>query len=219
MIRDVYTGYLKRLPERIAEEELFESTPYLLVTPGGGRDGNDLVDLVIDTYRHYPNLPYHALIVLGPFMHADDRQRFHQLAETMENVTLLDFHPRMESLITGAEGMITMGGYNTFCEILSFDKPALLFPRTTPRTEQLIRCQRADALGMLKVLDPDTTTPQNLGQWIRNFESLPRPSRHFLPGMLEGMNTISQRIQDLLPGDRIRPVAPPRKQSHIRAIN
>ncbi len=32
-----------------------------------------------------------------------------------------------------------MGGYNTYCEILSFDKPALIVPRLQPREEQLIR--------------------------------------------------------------------------------
>jgi len=112
----------------------------------------------------------------------------------------------MESLIVGAAGMITMGGYNTFCEILSFDKPALLFPRTTPRTEQLIRCQRADELGLLTMLDPETVSVDELLQHLKNFEHLPRPSSHFLPGMLDGMNTISQRMIDLLPADRIRPI-------------
>ena len=35
-----------------------------------------------------------------------------------------------------------MGGYNTFCEILSFDKRALIVPRTVPRLEQYIRAAR-----------------------------------------------------------------------------
>lgn len=217
--KTVYTGYLKRLPESIHADEKFQSGPYLLVTPGGGRDGNDLVDLVVSTYARYPGLPYHALVVLGPFMHADDRQRFHRQAENMENITLMDFHPRMETLISGAEGMITMGGYNTFCEILSFDKPALLFPRTAPRTEQLIRCQRADELGMLTVLDPDAATPANLKHYIDNFQNLPKPSNHFLPGMLDGMNSISLRMIDLLPRDRIRPVDVQSSPPHIRVVN
>ena len=34
-----------------------------------------------------------------------------------------------------------MGGYNTYCEILSFDKPALIVPRMRPRLEQLIRAR------------------------------------------------------------------------------
>ncbi len=202
--KTVYTGYLKRLPEGIAVDDISHAAPYLLVTPGGGRDGRELVDLVVSTYRQFTTLPYHAVIVLGPFMHAEDRQYFHKLVEQMSNVTLLDFHPRMDTLIAGAAGMITMGGYNTFCEILSFDKPALLFPRIVPRTEQLIRCKRADELGMLTVLDPETITAEELMQHIESFDKLPNPSSHFLPGMLEGMNTISLRIIDLLPADRIR---------------
>ena len=38
-----------------------------------------------------------------------------------------------------AAGVVAMGGYNTFCEILSFDKPALVVPRVRPRLEQAIR--------------------------------------------------------------------------------
>ena len=217
--KTVYTGYLQRLPETIAVEDMIRNTPYLLITPGGGRDGAELVDLVISTYTQNQSLPYHAVIVLGPFMHADDRQRFHARAEEMSSVTLFDFHSRMESLIAGAAGMITMGGYNTFCEILSFDKPALVFPRTVPRTEQLIRCLRAEELGILTVLDPDTATSEILRERIETFDQLPRPSRHFLPGMLDGMNTISQRMIDLLPGDRIRPIVSEAEQSGAKIVN
>lgn len=38
-----------------------------------------------------------------------------------------------------AHCVVAMGGYNTFCEILSFDKPALIVPRVKPRLEQAIR--------------------------------------------------------------------------------
>jgi len=217
--KTVYTGYLQRLHEYISEEDVIPDSPYLLVTPGGGRDGRELIDLTISAYAKSPSLPYHAVIVLGPFMHTDDRQSFHKQVEAMENITLLDFHPRMESLIVGATGMITMGGYNTFCEILSFDKPALLFPRVRPRTEQLIRCQRADQLGMLTMLDPDTITVEKLTQYVENFDILPKPSNHFLPGMLEGMNTITQRMIELLPNERIRPIVAPLEQGDDRLIN
>ena len=48
-----------------------------------------------------------------------------------------------------AVGVVAMGGYNTFCEILSFDKRALLIPRTKPRLEQFIRTSRAEELGLV----------------------------------------------------------------------
>jgi predicted glycosyltransferase len=204
--KTVYTGYLQRLQDSLSAGDPILKTPYLLITPGGGRDGAELVELVVSAYMLSAALPYHAVIVLGPFMHTDDRVKFHKQTEGVGSITLLDFYPRMESLIEGAAGMITMGGYNTFCEILSYDKPALVFPRVRPRTEQLIRCQRADELGMLTMLDPDTTTVAQLTEYIEKFDSLPLPSSQFLPGMLEGMNTISQRMVYLLPHERIRPI-------------
>jgi len=42
----------------------------------------------------------------------------------------------MERLLADATGVIAMGGYNTFCEILSLDKPAVIAPRTSQRLEQ-----------------------------------------------------------------------------------
>ena len=48
-----------------------------------------------------------------------------------------------------------MGGYNTYCEILSFDKPALIVPRVQPREEQLIRARRAAELGLIDMLLPE----------------------------------------------------------------
>ena len=48
-----------------------------------------------------------------------------------------------------------MGGYNTFCEILSLDKRALIVPRTEPRLEQFIRASRAAELGLVRMLPDD----------------------------------------------------------------
>jgi len=70
--KTVYTGYLQRMPESIVLDDVIPDSPYLLITPGGGRDGRELVDLVISAYAQSSDLLYHALIVLGPFMHADD---------------------------------------------------------------------------------------------------------------------------------------------------
>ena len=49
---------------------------------------------------------------------------------------------------------MAMAGYNTFCEILSLDKRAILVPRTKPREEQLLRALRAAEFGLVRTLDP-----------------------------------------------------------------
>ena len=56
-------------------------------------------------------------------------------------IEVIEFDNRMEELIAGAKAVVAMGGYNTYCEILSFDKPALIVPRVEPREEQLIRAR------------------------------------------------------------------------------
>ena len=68
-------------------------------------------------------------------------------------VTATGFDSRIESLFAGAEGVICMGGYNTFCELLSFDQRAVIVPRTKPRLEQWIRANRAEELGLVRNLD------------------------------------------------------------------
>jgi predicted glycosyltransferase len=82
-------------------------------------------------------------------MRAADRQRFDAgVARLGGRVTALGFHPRLERLLENAQGVVAMGGYNTFCEILSMDKPAIIAPRTRPRLEQLIRAAAAEKLGL-----------------------------------------------------------------------
>ena len=68
---------------------------------------------------------------------------------------MIEFDNRMEELIAGAKAVVAMGGYNTYCEILSFDKPALIVPRVAPRQEQLIRARRAAELGLIEMFLPE----------------------------------------------------------------
>ena len=69
----VYTGYLHRdlplhtdVPHEVEEID----GPFILVTPGGGGDGDELVDWVLSAYESDPHIPYGAVIVFGPFMAA-----------------------------------------------------------------------------------------------------------------------------------------------------
>ena len=90
--------------------------------------------------------------VYGSFLEDSRRQEFAARIRRLKGrVETINFHSRMEDLYAGAIGVVAMGGYNTFCEILSFDKPSVLAPRTRPRLEQRIRAEAAEALGLLRV--------------------------------------------------------------------
>lgn len=152
-----YTGYLQRhLPENIDESSIdIPQQPYVLVTSGGGGDGVAMVDWVLRAYEHSPQ-PQHALVVLGPFMEATRRYDFLARAEKLAQVDMITFSPNMEYLLSGAQAVVAMGGYNTFCEVLSFDKPALIIPRSKPRKEQLIRATKASDIGLVSMIDPES---------------------------------------------------------------
>src|SRR5579875_1308365 len=77
--RIAYTGYLRRRvddPVPGPDPCQFRDNEFLLVTPGGGGDGGELIDLVLRAYEHDPLLPLPALLVFGPFMPPEQQAAF-----------------------------------------------------------------------------------------------------------------------------------------------
>ena len=193
-----WTGYLRRaLSAPVPTSE----TPYILVTPGGGGDGQALVNLVLSAYEQDPFLTPHARLVYGPFLSGETRAEFEaRVAALNGRVTAVGFDSQIESLFAGAQGVVCMGGYNTFCEVLSFDKRAIIVPRTVPRLEQYIRASRAEALGLVRVLDEtrDGMTPAAMIRAIRDLPDQPLPSEAITSGLLDGLDYVNQRVRALL---------------------
>ena len=198
-----YTGYLRRTaPEPKASEGDFGpfGEPFLLVTTGGGADGEALIDWVLAAYESEPRLP-NALLVLGPFMQSERQAEFLARSARLARVKAITFDARLESLMARAAGVIAMGGYNTFCEILSFDKRALIVPRTAPRREQLIRATRAAELGLVAVLTDDgVREPRRMATALRRLPHQPKPSEVVIPGLLDGLDSVNRLAQRWLWG-------------------
>ena len=71
-----FVGFLQR---RALHDALSVNRPagdYILVTTGGGGDGAELVDQVMNAYLHDPTLTHRALVVLGPYMPGEQRAEF-----------------------------------------------------------------------------------------------------------------------------------------------
>ncbi len=199
-----YTGYLHRaLPsDRNWLAPVSIDTPFILVTAGGGGDGEDLVDWVISAYEDDPNIPHRAVIVTGPFMAPGQQQAFHDRCTEIDKLKIIEFDNHIELLMDKAEAIIAMGGYNTFCEILSFDKKALIVPRSMPRKEQLIRAQRASEIGLISMIDDDTAKdPQQMARAIRNLPAQLKPSTYAVKGLLDGHACIARVIRDYFKSD------------------
>ena len=200
-----FVGFLQR---NVPREEAVTRRPegdYLLVTTGGGGDGADLVRDVLNAYKEDRSLDHRALVVLGPYMPARKRFKLTSKASSLPYVEVIEFDNRMEELVAGARAVVAMGGYNTYCEILSFDKPALIVPRTQPREEQLIRATRATELGLVDMLRPDESAdPMKMADALRRLLVRQPPSATAHESIrLEGLPHISHIVGRLL--DRRHP--------------
>jgi len=210
----IYTGYLPRqvgATQNMPDLDIVKR-PFLLATTGGGGDGEEMVDWVLSAYESNPLLPYPVLFVLGPFMQPETRARFAKRASQLERVETITFDPHLESLMTHAAGVVAMGGYNTFCEILSFDKRALIVPREKPRLEQRIRATRAQELGLARVLINDgKRDPAKMAAALRAMPKQNLPSEVVVPGLLEGLFNVNRLMTPWLhravePGDATKTV-------------
>lgn len=195
-----HTGFLRReQPETPHFERYDLPENYLLVTAGGGGDGLDIMNWVLAAREHDRDNTFPLVLVPGPFMKTDPRHALHQRAQDLANVHVIDFDAELEVTIKGCTALVGMCGYNTFCEVLSFDKPALFVPRTHPREEQLIRAQRAQALELTAMLDSDQAcVPARMARALRELASSPPPSASNRNIDLDGLTAIGDRVFDLL---------------------
>jgi predicted glycosyltransferase len=163
-----FCGYIgatagRKSPTVLRRELQADNRPLILVTPGGGEDGFHLVATYIDGLAWLPaghNIT--SLIVCGPEMSQGQRVALQRAAACYPQVQIHDFSDDMLSYMSTADVIVSMGGYNTVCEILSFRKRAIVVPRVKPVAEQWIRAERMARLGLLQVIHPDQLTPVRL---------------------------------------------------------
>lgn len=189
-----YTGYLRRtVPQANKLPPVVDiDQPYLLVTAGGGGDGDQMIDWVLRAYETGAQF-MRAVLVLGPFMRPETRAKVHERVALLEAVEVLTFDSHLELLMEKAAGVVAMGGYNTFCEILSLDKPALIMPRVAPRKEQLVRAQRASELGVARMFVPsDAVGVENFVKALQELPHQPEPSLAMFPGFMDGVENVGR---------------------------
>jgi predicted glycosyltransferase len=191
-----WTGYLRReVPALTSFHGPSVPEDALLVTAGGGGDGERIMHQVLAALDHQPDMIGPVVMVLGPFMKAEERDEVYRRAAAYPNLFLIDFDNRMEALIQSAAGVVSMGGYNTFCEILSLDKRALIIPRVRPREEQLIRARRAQGLGLVDMLMPDEADdPGLMAAALRRLGGRPKPSETAYGRPLDGLLKIGDLV-------------------------
>ncbi|MGB3755078.1 MAG: glycosyltransferase [Rivularia sp. (in: cyanobacteria)] len=198
-----FCGYIRR-PQGCKTSEMIRQELYLrsedkliLVTPGGGEDGYLLVKTYLQGQELLKNHQHciKSLVFCGPEMATEQKQELYKLADKYPQVKIREFTDDLMSYVSAADAVVSMGGYNTICEILSAEKPAIIVPRIKPSQEQFIRSQRMHDLGLLKSIHPEHLTPSVLIAQLFEVLDNPQKPKDF---DLEGLPRITRHIRNLL---------------------
>jgi predicted glycosyltransferase len=165
-----YFDYKERLEHSPPGKLEFPAKPFILCQVGGGQDGIKLAETFAQT--RFPK-GHTGVLITGPFMPTESKQRLQALAEGRRDLILHEFLAEPTQLLQAASFVISMGGYNTVYETLSFEKPLLIVPRVEPRKEQLVRAERLQSLGVSEYLHPNDLSPETLAAWLQKQESAP----------------------------------------------
>lgn len=195
--RVTFTGYLDtRL--RLANDEtnnLDLDQPYVLCTIGGGQDGREIPLSFIEAIRKTGQA---GVLLTGPLMPESTRSLVDSAAKNVPTLKVIEFVEEGDLLVKNASHVIAMGGYNTLAAILSYNKPALIVPRVSPREEQLIRAKRLADLGLVDVIHPHELTSDSIVHWLKEAnQTSPHPSTKIDMG---GLDRIGELVQAELPG-------------------
>ncbi|MHA1570575.1 MAG: hypothetical protein ACTSWM_02040, partial [Alphaproteobacteria bacterium] len=177
-----------------------------------GGDGTAMIDWVLRAYESDDQLPMPAFIVFGPFLDLDAQASFNERIAKLPNVEAIAFESAPEQLMAGAAGVVAMCGYNTCCEIISFDCKAVVIPRTRPRLEQFIRANRAQELGLINILLEEGDLDAGvMATALRHLPQQGLPSQVVLPGLLDGLDNVNRLVDRLFASGR------PRRGLHVAA--
>jgi predicted glycosyltransferase len=185
-----FCGYLRRKAairpraEVRADLRIGANERLVLVTPGGGQDGFEIISTFLDSLDLAPQSNrVRSLLVCGPEMPQAQKEFLYRAAAQHPQASICEFTDDPMSLMNAADVVVSMGGYNTVCELLSLKKRAIVIPRARPSHEQLIRAERMAARGLFSFIHPDHLTALALKDAVSKELSQAKVSPAAFPGL------------------------------------
>lgn len=161
--KTVFTGYIPRKVPNVRKVK--RKHKQVLVTIGGGGDGYTVLDNYLKMLESNGTVDFKTLMITGPFLSRDKLDELADRARALK-VQIKPFVRNIEKKMVTADLVVSMGGYNTMCEILSLKKIALVIPRDKPRQEQLIRAKVFKERGLCDYIKWDDVSPETMREKV-----------------------------------------------------
>ncbi|MGD9360364.1 MAG: glycosyltransferase [Desulfobacterales bacterium] len=197
-----FTGYIPRkVPSKEAvrsvkkELGLKNSEKLVVVTTGGGGDGFRVMDTYLAMLESFSQPhPFKSVLITGPFMPKHSRRDVFKRARRM-GVRTYHFYRQMEKIFAAADVVVSMGGYNTLCEILGQGTISLVIPRETPRQEQIIRARSFHRQDLVEYIPWADYAPDILRDKILHLLENPESYREAISQFkFTGIETMQRRL-------------------------
>jgi len=205
------TGW-KTLNKRLAPQ----TGRLVVVTLGGGGDGDLILESFLEGYRKAgPQPGFEVAAVTGPQMSYARRVRFRELSRDIPGLTLIEYTQELPDLLEAADFVVSMGGYNTVCELACAGARSLIIPRCFPRKEQLVRAKLLARLGVASYLTPEQATPTSLIEYVQAGLERPWPKRGWgleFTGLTRSAEAIRQLMRERTPLQALPCHVQPRKK-------
>jgi len=198
-----FTGYIPRkAPGSRAKRQirkdhgLNKDDKLVVVTTGGGGDGYPVMETFLTMLESEMSAPpFKSVLITGPFMPRKMRMEIFDRGKKL-GVKTYRFYRQMEKIQAAADLVISMGGYNTICEILSQGTVSLIIPRETPRREQLIRAQIFNNRHLVDYIPLPSFSPPTLKRKILSLLENPETYQEAISRFgLTGIDSMCSRIQ------------------------
>jgi predicted glycosyltransferase len=203
-----YCNYVAR-PRKTPAAMDDATSPFVLMMGGGGGDAYPLASAFADASRAVHKLTgVGAVILPGPNMNpAEAADVVRRAPEAVRVVTGCADAARW---IPGAAAIVTMAGYNSLCEVLAWEKKAVVVPRTGPSAEQRMRSTLFSRRSLIRSINPERLTSERLGAGLyRLLAEEDVPNLANIPP-LNGAERAAETLLDLVQARsrRRRPAAP-----------
>ena len=166
----------------------------VLVTVGGGTDGESLLSMYLaESAKRVSAAGYRSVVIGGPDLPPAVGLELRKQVAGLADVEWLDFEPCVRCRIRDSRLVVSMGGYNTLCQIASMRANALIVPRTQPRMEQALRVRLWAERGLVQMVEPSIANPETLAEAVmRQLVNVRNPAECDLD--MKGLDRVSERF-------------------------